>query len=263
MKHIFLSFLTPPGLAVLAGLALLWWFRPKRKALLICLTVGFFTLWLPSTMVFARFVSLSLLNAVESRPATNAENSDMIVVLTRGMYQAENVGWLPTASTYRRMAIAYELQRITGSRTPILVSGGKTVGVNHPSEAFVTANFFDRFQAQYTPIVLEETSTNTYESSLQVAAILQKREVDNVFLITDEVHMLRALASYRARGIDPIPFPAITLPLRDHRLTYFLPSAEAARFTAHALYEVYGLISYLLTGKVKWSDIFYKPTTES
>jgi|GEM_PF-1064523 len=261
MKNILLCFLTPPGLALIAAAILMWKFKPAKQRLVILLVVGFFTLWVPSTLVFARFLSLSLLNQVDSRQPDNTASADMIIVLTRGMYKAENVGWLPTAGSYRRLAVGYELQRLTGSRTPILISGGKTAGVQYPSEAKVTAQFFDRFQAQYTPIVLEETSNNTYESSLQVAAILQKREVSNVFLITDEVHMLRALATYRARGIDPIPFPAITLPVGRTRFIDFLPSAEGALYTRDALYEFYGLMGYLMTGKVKFSDIFYKNDT--
>lgn len=265
MKNIMLSFMTPPGLALLGAIGLMWFFKVHRfpkKTIAILLGTLIITVWVPSTMAFARFLSFSLLSQVHGRSVETADHTDLIVVLTRGMYKAENVGWLPTSSSYRRMAVAYELQKLIGSRTPILISGGRTAGVQYPSEAKVLAQYFDRFQAQYTPIILEETSTDTYESSLQVGAIMEKREIRNIFLITDEVHMLRSLAAYRARGIDPIPFPSISLPIGQKKITDYLPSAEGAKYTSHALYEFYGLISYFLSGRIKWSDISYK-TTES
>ena len=66
----------------------------------------------------------------------------------------------------------------------------------------------------------------------------------------------------RARGVDAIPFPVLNLPgpmgLRD-----YLPSPYGVRLSSEALYEVYGLLAYLVSGRVGWGDVFYdKRSTE-
>jgi uncharacterized SAM-binding protein YcdF (DUF218 family) len=140
----------------------------------------------------------------------------------------------------------------------VIVSGGFTRGVQAPSEARATADFFAATRAQITPTELEETSTDTYESAMQLAPILAKREATNVFLVTSDVHMLRALATYRARGVDAIPFPALTVLDGAMGVRGLLPSPEGLAATSDALYEMYGIIAYLISGRIGWGDVFYE-----
>jgi uncharacterized SAM-binding protein YcdF (DUF218 family) len=247
-----------PGLIFLllgVGLWLLW--RLKSRYAWGVLISAFVIGWIGCTQIFGRTLSTVLLSQVEGPALPDPQATDLIIVLTGGATYTGETGWLPTQESYRRAIVAYELQSRVGSRVPVLISGGHTSGVRYPSEADVLKNFFDRRNAQLTPTLVEDSSTNTYESSLQVAAIARKRQADTVFLVTSEVHMLRALAAFRARGVDAVPFPTIMLPRGNLGLQGVLPTWQGARLTTRALYEIYGIVGYLLTGKITLNDLTY------
>ncbi len=257
MKLLITTLLLPPGLLLLLMGGALWWWRKRHVRALGCLIAAFVLGWLLSTTAVARVMSAALISQIDGAQPQNIQQTDAVVVLTGGITYVGDIGWLPKNETFRRVAVAYELQQRIGSRVPVLISGGRTEGLQYPSEARVAQQVFDRHRAQITPTELEEASTNTYESALQSAALLQKRRAEQIFLVTGELHMLRALAAYRGRGIDPVPFPVIVLPRGPLSFQDFLPSIDGLRLSTRALYEYYGLVRYLLQGYVSWNDIFY------
>ena len=259
MKLLIVTLLLPLGLALLLLAGALWALhrRPLPRGKVVALAgAAFAVLYAFSTPAVGRGLSLALFDMVDSRALDDPTRADAIVVLTGNMVNAGPVGWLPTVDTYQRLAVAYELQRMVNLRLPVIVSGGHTHGVQAPSEASVAAGFFANNRPEITPTELEEASTDTYESAMQLAPVLAKREAHNVFLVTSDVHMLRALATYRARGIDPIAFPSLSLsgPVG---IAGLLPSVAGLKASSDALYEYYGIIAYLVTGKIGWSDLFY------
>lgn len=262
MKLLITTLLLPLGLALVLGVA--GWYalavRNSRKAVWL-VALSMVVLYAFSTPLVGRSIGQGLLNMVEARSLPEGQQFDSIVVLTGGMMNAGPVGWLPSEASYRRLAVAYEAQRIINLRLPVIVSGGYTAGVKAPSEAAVVAGFFARHRPEITPTELEETSTDTYESAMQIAPVLAKRAAHNVMLVTDDAHMLRALATYRARGVDAIPFPAMSLP-GEMGIRNVLPSAYGLRLSTEAVYEVYALALYLITGKIGWSDVFYEQSKE-
>lgn len=260
MKTLILSTLLPPGvLLLLLGvlMVMIWREVSKRRVMVmavVCLLVG----WTFSTTAFGRFLGVGLVSQIQGRQIMDPSQADLIVLLTGGMTYGGPIGWLPKAESYRRAAVAFELQDRLGTRVPVLISGGKTAGVQYPSEADVVQRFLDRRRAEITPVILEEASSNTYESALQVAALAQKRGAKDIFLVTSELHMLRALAVYRGRGMDVVPFPVLTLPRGNLRGRDYLPTWEGMSLTATALYEILGLLDYMLTGKMSWNDMMYE-----
>lgn len=258
MKLIITTLMLPLGLALVLVAAVFYALvaRNQRRAMVLA-GLAFVVLYALSTPLVGRTMANGLLGMVEGRDLREGEQFDAIVVLTGGMVNAGPVGWIPSESSHRRLAVAYEAQRIINLRLPVIVSGGHTAGVKAPSEAAVAAGFFARHRPEITPTELEEASTDTYESAMQLAPVLSKRAARNVMLVTDDVHMLRALATYRARGVDAIPFPVLSLPtamgIRD-----VLPSAQGLKLSSDALYEAYGLLAYLVSGRVGWGDVFYK-----
>ena len=259
MKMIFTTLFLPLGVTLLLlGGALLaargYTFSKRRVMGLVVAALA--VLYVFSTPAMGRALGMALAGMVEGREVNPAE-AHGIVVLTGGMVNAGPVGWLPSKESYQRLAVGYELQRLLGGRIPVIVSGGYTRGVQAPSEARTTADFFAATRAQITPTELEEASTDTYESAMQLAPVLAKREAINVFLVTSDVHMLRALATYRARGVDAVPFPALTVLDADMGVRGLLPSPEGLAMTSDALYEIYGLVAYLVSGRIGWSDVFY------
>ncbi len=257
MKTALLPFLLAPGLGIFLGIIAFVLLRKQKRRGIIVLACAIVFSWLMATEATGRFLGTLTISQIPEPHIQSSLQADMIVVLTSGSYYAGDIGWLPKTETYRRVTVAYELQNRIGSRIPVLISGGHTKGLQYPSEAKVAQSFFNRNHAQLTPTILEESSINTYESSLQCAALIQKREAKKVILVTSELHMLRAVASFRGRGIDVIPFPVLHLPRGDLGLSGWLPTSSGAHLTSLALYEIYGLVGYLLTGKITWDDIFY------
>ncbi|MFZ2620387.1 MAG: YdcF family protein [Alphaproteobacteria bacterium] len=258
MKLLITTLLMPPGFAlVLLAVGMYFLYRRKVRRAWVTLALALVLGWVGATQVFGRFVSMFLVAQIHGSMVGSPEEMDLIVVLTAGSMYTGETGWLPKPETYRRVSVAYELQSRIGSRIPVLISGGHLDGLKYPSEAYVAREYFDRRNAQLVPTIIEESGLNTYESALQVAAIAQKRSADQMFLVTSEVHMPRALATYRARGIDAVPFPVVTLPRGSLGIKGFLPTYEGAELTTSALYELYGLTLYLATGKISWSDLTY------
>lgn len=257
MKVFITAFLLPPGLAlVLLILALYVW--KKRALAQLMVVLALVCGWVMSTEAFGRFTSLFLVAQVQGPILQNPQDTDMIVVLTGGMEYVGEIGWLPTKESYRRAAVAYNLQNRIEKRLPVVMSGGRTHGLKYPSEAQVAQDAFARQQAAIQFTLLEENSTNTYESAMQVAAIARERRARNLFLVTSEVHMLRALAAYRGQGLDPVPFPVISVPRGPWELRDFLPSVRGVELTAKALYEFYGITRYLLNNQATWADLLYE-----
>lgn len=219
---------------------------------------GIFLLaYITATPWFGLMLSDLLSSQVEGRVLEDPQDADAIVVLTAGMINAGPVGWIPRADGIHRLAVGYELQRMINLRLPVIVSGGHTKGGQNPSEANVTASFFARQRTEVTPTELEEVSTDTYESAMQLAPVLAKRGARNVLLVTDETHMLRALATFRARGIDAVPAPALTLPV-DLGVRMYLPSAYGIKLVSESIYEIMGVAGYLVSGKISFDDLRYR-----
>ncbi len=214
-------------------------------------------LWVMSLPVVGHSLAMILLNQVTARDLDNPGQVQAIVVLTGGMTNAGPLGWMPKPAGIHRLAVAYELQRIINLRVPVIISGGFTEGGENPSEARVTADFFARYRSELTPTELEETSQDTFESAMQLAPVLAKREAHTILLVTSDVHMWRALATFRARGIDAIPAPALSL-ATTYQLKDWLPSAAGLEMTTSAVYEIYGIGMYLLAGRFGWNDLFYR-----
>ena len=257
MKVFLTAFLLPPGIFILLGvLALLLVWRKRFKLATAMLFVAVISGYVSTTEAFGRWLNAGLIAQVDAR-AVDPKDIDMVVVLSAGMENMGPAGWLPTAESYKRMAVALEVQQRIGSRVPVLVSGGHTYGTKYPSEARVMMRYFDKRNAQITPMIAEEISTNTYENALQSAHIVRQRDAKNVLLVTSEEHMLRALAAFRGRGIDPIPFPVFTLQRRPLEFSDYLPSVRGAMLTHRALYEIAGILSYIADDLVRWDDVFY------
>ena len=95
-------------------------------------------------------------------------------------------------------------------------------------------------------LILETRSRNTRENAVNTAAIFKENGWRHALLVTEGVHMPRALATFQKVGIDVMPaatdIPSWSLNV-DSNLD-FLPDVAALAWTTSAIKEMIGLCVY-------------------
>ena len=97
-------------------------------------------------------------------------------------------------------------------------------------------------------VVMETDSRTTREQAVIVGKMLASLPVDHLILVTSAIHMRRALASFRAVGIQPIPAVARDPFHVPSRTNWWFPTEEGFAEGALAAHEVVGLGYYWLRG---------------
>ncbi|WP_053057892.1 YdcF family protein [Rubrobacter aplysinae] len=93
----------------------------------------------------------------------------------------------------------------------IVVSGG--LGDHPPSEAEVMAGILAGEGVPEGRIIREAASHSTRQSAHHVAVIARRLAVEEVVLVTDPLHCVRAAAAFRAEGLRPRPEPVTGSPM--------------------------------------------------
>ncbi len=127
------------------------------------------------------------------------ERFDVIVVLGA----AVGVGGGPSAALRRR--VAEGVRRLEAGAAPVLLlSGGKGGGGGgrRPSEAEVMRDLALAAGVAEERLVLETESRSTLENARCSARIMRARGWTKALVVTDAVHLPRALLAFRARGIE-------------------------------------------------------------
>ncbi|HKY84939.1 MAG TPA: YdcF family protein [Anaerolineales bacterium] len=184
--------------------------------------------------------------------AAQAEDAQTVVVLTGGSVtlQGEDSTFdiLSTASSYR-MLEAERLYHLLGEPTLILSGGppGGTPSANPESEAMKS-----ELVARGIPeskILVETEAVDTHDEAVRVAEMLENQGIDSFVLVTSTEHMRRALGSFAAQGLAPVPSAADQQDpggsLAGARL---LPSADALSRSYQAMREGFALLYYALRG---------------
>jgi uncharacterized SAM-binding protein YcdF (DUF218 family) len=98
-------------------------------------------------------------------------------------------------------------------------------------------------------ILADPTSGSTREQALNLAPLLRGMEPQGFLLVTSPIHMRRALASFRAQGLDPIPAPSAQHPLGHPVLSRsWLPHPAGLDASQSAIREILALGYYWLRG---------------
>ncbi len=209
---------------VLAIVGLLWaiayWqlrgrFRPKPLRLWgLGLLLAGLVLVSPFLPTFGSWLLVSFI------PPDSGETAQVIVMLGRG--SEENAIRAQTGAALWR-----------SHRAPLIFSSGQ-------SDAQVMAHLLQ--QKEKVPkavIVQEKCSTTTVENAEFTAAILQSRGLKKIILVTDPLHMLRSLLTFKSFGFEVIAHP--------------VPLAADIRWPNHSQFvafrESLGIVSYALMGR--------------
>jgi len=244
----------PLGLAVglvLAGLVLVG-IQHKRKGLALALAgIAWLTFW--SLPVVSDGIRASLEQRYANQPAEAAPAADAIVLLGGGECGTPS-DW-PYPDLGRGADRIWHAARLyhAGKAGKIIVSGGRMgwTGKRQTGAAAMRALLVD-LGVPRSAILMEDDSRNTRENAVNSALIAENNGVENILLVTSALHMRRALATFRAAGLDAAPAAADfeVMPEPSHMLRW-LPDAEALHDSSRALKEYLGYRVYRWRG---WAE---------
>jgi|WetSurMetagenome_2_1015567.scaffolds.fasta_scaffold244356_1 uncharacterized SAM-binding protein YcdF (DUF218 family) len=188
-------------------------------------------------------------------PVTSREqvrDIDTVVVLSAGgeVYQAygTEVAEMGKATAANALEAA-RLNRLFSPATFIASGGIVEPGTRREPEAAVLAAGMARLGIPRGRILLETSSRTTREQAVNVAAMLGPRRTNRFLLVTTADHMPRAAATFRERGLQPVPsvstFAMGNAPTIWHRLQ---PSLGALRQSDWACYEYLARVYYWYQG---------------
>ncbi|MEE4251629.1 MAG: YdcF family protein [Alcanivoracaceae bacterium] len=164
---------------------------------------------------------------------------DCVVVLGGGII-GKGSGLRSSRIGLRRLARALEEAR--QRRLPLLISGG---GSGQQRGLISEARLLAQHAEGYgLTLWLEERSRNTLENARNSAALLQRKGIGSVLLVTDRAHMPRAMLCFRRQGLDVQPAVLDRLPV-----PVWMPSAGALLLLPEIWYEWLALIWYQLRGR--------------
>ncbi len=232
-----------PLLLCLAG-ALLRRRMPRGGPLLVALGVAL--LLLLSTRVGALLVVRPLENQYPALSApVAAGNAQAIVILGSGRIdRAPEYGGADDAKPIgmKRLQYGAYLHRQTG--LPILVTGGNPDG-SPESEAAVMARVLQRDFG--VPVRWQEQQSNTTADNATLsAAMLRADGIERVLLVTDSLHMPRAMRVFALTGLQVQAAPTVFAgPARARPIDYF-PNAGSLQLSSYALHEWIGQCWYRL-----------------
>ncbi|CCG07876.1 Putative uncharacterized protein [Pararhodospirillum photometricum DSM 122] len=86
------------------------------------------------------------------------------------------------------------------ARAFVIVSGGATQGPDRPSEAEVMARWLEAQGVDRGRLILEATSLNTAQNAHHVVRLARERGIRRLMVVTDQVHLPRAMLFFRLRA---------------------------------------------------------------
>ncbi len=137
----------------------------------------------------------------------------------------------------------------------ILISGGsgRILDQEEP-EANMVRRAMLMMGVPENQIAIENETRNTYESAVQVKAMLQDSayQQNDLLLITSAFHMRRSLACYKKAGLEPEPF---STDFYSHRRVFyfdalFIPKVDALVIWHKLAKEWIGFVAYKMAGYV-------------
>lgn len=144
-----------------------------------------------------------LTNAIGSRLGVMSDHlqpADAIIVLGSGVMRN---GALDTESMRRAIA---GIQFYKRGLAPILVvSGTGRSDTPQPTEAEVRARLAETMGIPPDAILKEETAHTTFEESVHISRVLHQRRAERVLLVTDSLHMRRAVRVFEHAGLNVQP----------------------------------------------------------
>lgn len=237
------ALLFPLNLILLCALGL--WLRARWPRAGLSLSVSALLLLVIFSTNAGAWLLVQPLETQTTALQTNDHQAQAIVVLsgarTANAPEYDNRD-IPGAMTMVRLQYGARLHRLT--HLPLLVSGGRPGG-EAEAEAQIMARYLE--QELSTPVRWQEdNSNNTADNAALSAAMLRNAQVTRILLVTDAIHMPRALMMFRQTGLEVTAAPTHFLNRQRWSPIDFLPGGEGLRRSNYALHEWIGLLWYKL-----------------
>lgn len=245
ITNLLAAFLLPPlSLVILGGAG--WWlsrrFRWAGRALIMTSIVLLLGL---STGAGSRLLVAPLENRSLPVPNPKMVDAQAIVILGGGRsFAAPEDGERdqPGAQTLARLRHGARLQRLTG--LPVLVSGGAPDRGGESEAAVMARTLREDFKIPVRWI--EDTSENTAQNAAHAATILREAGINRVLLVTDAIHMPRAMQIFSKTSLAAIPAATEFRSRKPLSAADFIPSAGSLQTSHYALHEWIGMVWYQL-----------------
>jgi len=247
----------PAGLAtvLLVAAAIVGWKRPRWSLPPLAVALGVLLL------AGNGWVNHALLRSLERQhvPPGELPEAEAIVLLGGSLQPASPPRpMVGLSEAGDRVLYAARLYR-DGKASPVIASGGRIGWLSGARpEATDMARLLRFMGVPATAIVTETEALNTHQNATRVRAILARRGIERVLLVTSALHMPRALGAFRQQGIEAVPAPTDFLATRAERralnrsvaasVLALIPDAERLKTSTQALKEYLGLAVYWLRG---------------
>lgn len=218
----------------------LWYRRRETRGRLLALTALYVALLIPSLSAVSRLAR----NTLESQyPPLKQRPEDVqaIVVLSGGV-----------GDGILRCTEAAKLYH-EGSPCPVLI----TCSPDGPefSTRLTMREYLLRMGVPPADILEDARSGNTYENALFSREVLDSRGLHKVIVVTDTMHLPRAVACFRAQGFDVVPAGCDYLkpkgkPTRFGFLLKFVPDVSNTIEAQYAVQEWLGMAWYRVCGRI-------------
>jgi uncharacterized SAM-binding protein YcdF (DUF218 family) len=208
-------------------------------------TLALVWLWLWSMPVMSHWLASQIENQFPQVPIASVPHAQAMVVLG-GAVSPPMSGQTEIDLQSGADRVWYAARLFHAGKAPlVLLSGGGDLEHQAFSEARAMAVFLQDLGVPAQAIALEETSRNTRQNAAFSAALLKARGVEHILLVTSALHMPRALALFKAQGLQvtpaPTDFEASQDPSSD--LLAWLPDAGALNGSALAMKEWVGKLA--------------------
>jgi uncharacterized SAM-binding protein YcdF (DUF218 family) len=230
------------------GVALVCSRRTLRvgRAWLILAVAGF---WVLATPIGAKLISPSLERAPRVVSADQAAGAKAVVILGGGIitYAADGLTLDDLGPSAARVIEGARVYRLLGDPL-VIVSGGNSEQLDPPrTEAAAFRDAIVKLGVPATRVLLEDRGVTTREEAELIKPMLMARHIDHIVLVTAVTHMTRALAAFRAVGIDAVP-SASGSAMRSDSAFSFWPERRALLASDDAVYGYVSELYYRLRG---------------
>lgn len=239
LKPVLSALVLPPAGPLLLAAAGLLLMRRFRRTGVAAVLAGLAALWLLSCHAFAVELARIVLPLPAPIDAARLQATQAIIVLGGGVSPEAPEYGSPQPSSATLSRLRYGIWLARGSGKPLAFAGGvgwAAQGTRAPAEGDV-ARRVAREEFGQTLRWVDDQSRDTRENARRIAPLLQRDGITKAAVVTDAVHMARALREFRAAGLEVVPAPTQLPSWRERGLLEWLPSAEGLVLSRHVLRE--------------------------